>query len=575
MASYPNVNAAIRYAREVVQGKIVVNQLVKAACQRHFDDLERAKLRTSDFPYVFGKDLAERNCEFIQLLPHAKGKWAAKKELIVLQPWQLFIQCMIYGWVHRKAKTRRFRTAYIAVPRKNGKSVIAAGNGLFLFAADREYGSEVYCGATNEKQALEVFRPAKAMAKKTPDLLAHFGIEVNAKSLFIGNDESRFEPVIGDPADGASPHCFIIDEYHEHRTSAMLDTAQTGMMAREQPLTLIITTAGFNVDGACYQFELDIRDLLEGKRQDDQTFGIVYGLDKDDDWTDPALLPKANPNFGVSINAQTMLQDHKQAVQLAHKANAFKTKHFNVWVAAANAFFNMQHWNQAKDITLDVSEFCYDDGWFCLDLASKIDIAAFIRVFIRHIDGVIHYYIFPRFYIPYDTAHDTEHPSYDLYQEWIKHGELEVTGDAEIDFNAIQADVEHFSDGHQVREIPHDQWNALQMAKNLYELGHNPVAVPQTAAHFSPAMKELEAALAAGRVHHDGNRVLTWMIGNVTSHEDWKGNHFPRKETKNSTRKIDGAVATIMGVGRAMHDEGEYSPYDDPNYDASEANLDD
>lgn len=556
MASYPNVNAALRYARDVVAGKILVNQLVTAACQRHLNDVERAKLRTKDFPYVFDKDLAERNCEFIQLLPHAKGKWAAQKELIVLQPWQLFIQCMIYGWVHRKEKTRRFRTVYIAVPRKNGKSVIAAGNGLALFCADGEYGSEVYCGATNEKQALEVFRPAKAMAKKTPELCSHFGIEINAKSLFIGRDESRFEPVIGDPADGASPQCFIIDEYHEHRTSAMLDTAQTGMMARDQPLTLIITTAGFNVDGPCYQLELDIRNLLEGKLKNEQLFGIIYGLDKEDDWTDPLNLAKANPNFGVSINAQTLMQDHKQAVQLAHKANAFKTKHFNIWVAAADAFFNMQHWNQGRDTELKAEDFTLNDGWFCLDLASKIDIAAFIRVFVRHIDGVIHYYIFSRFYVPYDTANDTKHPSYDLYQEWIKSGELWVTGDAEIDFNAIEKDVVHFAEGYTVREVPHDQWNALQMATNLADKGLSPVAVPQTAAHFSPAMKELEAALAAGRVHHDGNRALTWMIGNVTSHEDWKGNHFPKKETKNSTRKIDGAVSAIMGIGRAMHDQG-------------------
>ncbi len=575
MATYPNVNAASRYARDVLAGKIITNNYVKYACQRHIDDLERAKLKTKDFPYVFDKALAERNCRFIQKLPHAKGKWAAKKQLIVLEPWQQFIQCMLYGWVHRVAKTRRFRTAYICVPRKNGKSVIAAGNALYLFAADNEYGSEVYCGATNEKQAFEVFRPAKAMANKTPDLCEHFGIDVNAKSLVIPRDESRFEPVIGDPADGASPQGFIIDEYHEHRTSAMLDTAQTGMMAREQPMTLIITTAGFNVDGPCYQLELDVKNVLEGKLPDDQLFGIIFGLDPEDDWTDPTNIAKANPNFGVSINAQTILQDHKQAVQLAHKANAFKTKHFNIWVAAANAFFNMQDWTQGRDKEMCDSEFCYDDAWFNLDLASKIDIAAFIRVFVRHIDGFIHYYIFPRFYIPYDTAHDTDHASYDLYQEWIKSGELIISGDAEINFNEIERDVVEFSKGYQVREIPHDQWNALQMASSLADQGFTPVAIPQTAQHFSPAMKELEAALASGRVHHNGNRVLTWMIGNVTSRPDWNGNEFPKKETKTSTRKIDGAVATIMGIGRAMHNQGEYSIYDDPNYDPSEASLDD
>lgn len=193
MASYPNVNAANKYARGVVAGRIPACKYVRRACQFHLDDLAKSKKR--GFRWTFDRDLAEGVTEFIELLPHAKGKWASRKELIQLEPWQLFIFCSIFGWVDKKTRRRRYREVYIEVPRKNGKSVLAAGVGLYMLVLDGEFGAEVYCGATTERQAWEVFRPARQMVRRTPELVEAFGIQVAAKNLSVIGDESKFEPL--------------------------------------------------------------------------------------------------------------------------------------------------------------------------------------------------------------------------------------------------------------------------------------------------------------------------------------------------------------------------------------------
>ncbi|TGE92996.1 hypothetical protein DAH50_17940 [Escherichia coli] len=260
--SYPNVNAANQYARDVVRGKIVACQFVIQACQRHLDDLMAEKSKS--FRYRFDKDLAERAAKFIQLLPHTKGEWAFKRMPITLEPWQLFVICCAFGWVNKGSRLRRFREVYTEIPRKNGKSAISAGVALYCFACDNEFGAEVYSGATTEKQAWEVFRPARLMCKRTPMLTEAFGIEVNASNMNRPEDGARFEPLIGNPGDGSSPHCAVVDEYHEHATDALYTTMLTGMGARRQPLMWAITTAGYNIEGPCYDKRREVIEMLNG-----------------------------------------------------------------------------------------------------------------------------------------------------------------------------------------------------------------------------------------------------------------------------------------------------------------------
>lgn len=550
MASkHPHVERGLKFARDVIAGRRPACRYVKLACQRHFDDLALSKQK--DCKYKFDAAEAERRLALIQQLPHVKGEWAFKRQLITLEPWQCFGIAMTFGWVKKRSGKRRFRESYWEVPRKNGKSVKAAGIGISMFVADREFGAEVYCGATTEKQAWEVFRPARLMIKRSPMLIEAAGIEVNASNLNRPEDGSRMEPLIGNPGDGSSPSCAIVDEYHEHPDASLYETMLTGMGARTQPLMFVITTAGSNIEGPCYEKRRQVIDMLEGVTPDDELWGWIWTIDDTDDWADPAVLAKANPNMGVSVYQDYLESQQQKAIKNASFQNTFKTKHLNVWVSARSAYFNLESWKKCEE-PLSIEDFEGQEGYMCIDLASKTDIAARVNLFSRLIGEKLHYYsVAPRFYLPSATIHfGKERSVVERYQRWVNMGLLTECDGAENDFNLIRDELIEDSKRFAVKEIPHDPWGAFQIAGDLEKAGLLPVKIPQQVQHLSPAMKELNAAILSGRFHQDGNPILTWMIANVVAKEDANENVFPRKERPES--KIDGAVATIMGVARAM-----------------------
>ena len=546
----PHVDRALAYAKAVRAGQVPAGELVRLACTRHTDDLLRA--RTKAFRYTFDAERAERVCRFAELFPHVKGHWAiakpGKKEAprIQLEDWQCFFLCVLFGWVQKaKPHFRRFRTAYLEVPRKNGKSVLAALVGLYFFAADGEYGAEVYSGATSEKQAWEVFRPARAMAEKTPDFLDAYGVVVNAQSLVIPGNGSRFEPVIGKPGDGASPSLAIADEYHEHQDPAQYDTMVTGMGARQQPLMLVITTAGENLESPCYALHERVAQVLKGVDTDEELFGLVYGLDPEDDWTTETALRKANPNFGVSVAADYLLRQQANAVAQSREQNITKTKHFNVWVTSRTAWLNMEWWHRQKEPALRLEDFLGQPCVAASDLASKIDLAATALLFRRRVQGDDHYYLFVRSYVPEATVQDPRHRH---YQGWAREGHLVVTEGDEIDQERIKADLLADAQRFDLRELAFDEWGATKLVQELQAAGLTAVRIPQTAKHLSDPMKTLEAKVKAGRLWHDGNPVLAWMMSNVTVKPDANENIFPRKDRPEN--KIDGAVASVMAIAR-------------------------
>jgi phage terminase large subunit-like protein len=519
---------------------------VRLACQRHLDDLARAK---KGWHYIFDEAKANHVCRFIEYLPHTKGDWASRGERIKLQPWQVFILAVIFGWLKRASRTRRFSLAYIAVPRKNGKSILAGGIGNYMFAADGEFGAEIYSGATTEKQAWEVFRPAKDMVQRTPELAEAFGITVGAKRLFIEANGARFEPVIGKPGDGASPHCGIVDEYHEHDTDVLYDTFRTGMGARKQPLLLVITTAGDNLAGPCKALQSDVEQVLEGSVEREELFGIVYGIDAEDDWVSDQALRKANPNYDVSVFGEFLQTEQRAAIANARKQSIFKTKHLNVWVGANSAFFNVQKWNGMADRSLDPDEFRGLPCVAALDLSSKKDITARLVVFKKVIDGRDHFFVFGRFYLPAVRAALAE---LQHYQGWVAQGYLKTTPGGVIDYEQIVKESVEDIQRFRIKEIAFDPWNAEQAAQQIAKEAKpvTAIEVPQQPRYLSDPMKQLDALILDGRIHHDGNPVLTWMMSNVVAHIDAKDNVFPRKDRDES--KIDGAVALIMAMSRAL-----------------------
>lgn len=535
-----------------MRGKVLACRWVKLACQRHLDDL--AASRSASFKYKFDSSKAEKKLRLIQLLPHTKGEWAYKRQLVSLEPWQLFGLACTFGWVKKKTGFRRFRESYWEVPRKNGKSVIAAGVGIAMFTADDEFGAEVYCGATTERQAWEVFRPARLMVSRSPMLIEHLGIEVNAQALNRPEDGSRFEPIIGNPGDGASPSCAIKDEYHEDDTNVQYETMLTGMGARRQPLMFIITTSGSNIEGPCYDKRRQVIEMLEGTVPDDELFGWIWTIDDGDDWTDPRVLAKANPNIGISVYQEYLESQQQRAINSARFTNTFKTKHLNVWTSAKAGYFNLEAWKACEDRSLMLDQFEGQDSVLALDMARKLDLNSMARLFWRDIDGRRHYFsVAPRFWVPEDTVRNTDNRRMaERYQAWVNQGHLLETDGAEIDYRDILEEAKGANRLCPVQCTPLDPHGATNLSHQLDDEGLTPVTVVQNYTNMSDPMKELEAAISAGRFHHDGNPIMTWCVSNVIGKNLPGNDDVVRPIKQGNDNKIDGAVALIMAIGRAM-----------------------
>jgi len=463
--------------------------------------------------------------------------------LVRLEPWQCFIECASFGWVDKKTKFRRFTEVFVLVPRKNGKSVLAAGTANYMFLADGESGAEIYAGATNEKQAWEVFRPAKQMIEKSPGFKETFGVEIFAKSMFHAESASRFEPVIGKPGDGASPYLAIVDEYHEHDTSDLFDTMVTGMGARDQAMMFTISTAGTNKAGPCGIYYDKIVKILGGQMQNDRVFGIIFTIDKDDDWTDLRVWKKANPNFGVSVNEEYLIKQLETAKQDVSKQNIIRCKHLNQWLTVDAAWMDTIKLGECKNLALVMESMKGKKCILGLDLASKIDIAALVILFYDDQK----YYAFGRYYSPRATV---EKPENQHYQTWELEERLTVTPGQIIDYDIIKDDIREICSQFDVEAIAYDPFQATQLSTELSNEGLTMVETRATVLNFSEPMKQLEATIYSKAFEYDGCPVLTWMFSNVVAHYDKKDNIYPNKARNEN--KIDGVVALIMALNMAM-----------------------
>lgn len=322
----------------------------------------------------------------------------------------------------------------------------------------------------------------------------------------------------------------------------------TGMGARLQPLVVVITTAGTDLSCPCYNKRDQILKILDGILENDDIFGIVYCLDEDDDWTDYGLWGKANPNLGVSVFDDYLRARHREAMQNVSRQNIIRCKHLNQWMNADVAFFDMQAWKQCEDKSLKIEDFTGQPCIVALDLASKIDLAAKIKLF-RTIgeDGKANYAVFATHYLPEDVA---EYGSTSHYLTWAKEGWITLTPGDVIDFRYIQNDIEDDKGLHEIREVAYDPFQATMFAIEMSERGFPMIEYGATVKNFSEPMKELDSVIREGRLRHNGDPVLGWEISNVTAHIDAKDNVFPRKEIPEN--KIDGAVALIIGMGRAI-----------------------
>lgn len=536
---YPHVNKANKYARDVIAGRILACEFVRLACKRHLDELKREK--NANFIYRFDREAGEKICKFAELFPHVKGKWAGTK--IQLQPWQCFILAVPFGWVRKSDGLRRFREIYDEVPRKNGKSILGAIIALYMTFADGEAGAEGYTGATTEKQAWEVFRPAKLMTERSPEFQEHFGIEVNAKRLVSLDSGSWLEPLIGKPGDGASPHCSIVDEYHEHKTSDLYDTMVTGMGARTQPMQGVITTAGIYLQGPCKAKRNEAIKVLRCEIENDELFAIIYTIDEGDDWQDFDNWIKANPNFGVSVQKDFLVRMHRDAMQIANRRNIILCKHLNLWMNADVAWMNMIEFKKCRLLDFDIDRYSHLNCYCSLDLASKIDLSTLVFTFEDGKD----LFSFSKYYVPKKTIilPDNRH-----YQQWLHEGWLTESGGAVTDYKFIEDDLLEFAKMLNLVSVGYDPFQATQFYTRMVDFGLPMVEIAPTVKNFSEPMKELEARVLAGQFHHDGNPITEWCFSNIVAHTDKKDNIYPNKEYPEN--KIDGGVAQIMNMNRIL-----------------------
>ena len=540
-----------QYIKDVLAGKILACEFVKQACHRQVKDL--SKQGKKGFPYKYDASKGARVCSFVELLPHIKGALAGQP--IKLEPWQVFIIMTVFSWV-KPDGTRRFRRVYVEVPRGNGKSALSSAIGLYMLTADNEGGAEVYSFATTRDQAKIVFGDAQQMARRSHGLRAHFGVEVNAHNINVVKTASKFEALSaeGSTLDGLNTHFACVDELHAHKTRAVYDVVETSIGKRLQSLLWVITTAGSNRAGICYEVRGFVRKILNGSATDETQFGIIYGLDDGDDWTTQDALIKANPNWGVSVMPEVLQSLQAKAMTMASASNNFRTKHLNEWVNADVSWMDMRAWDRCANPDLSITDFEGEPCFMALDLASKTDIAAKMNLFIK--DG--EYYAFGDYYLPRETVDRGENSQ---YAGWESLGLLTVTDGAIIDFQAIEDKILSDCKRFEAIEVPYDPFQATQLSMRLLNQGVNMIEVRPTVLNFSEPMKQLEALVLSGKFHHNGDPILTWMVSNVVCHTDAKDNIYPRKERPEN--KIDGVIALLMALNRAIAYNNEQGNLDD------------
>jgi phage terminase large subunit-like protein len=371
------------------------------------------------------------------------------------------------------------------------------------------------------------------------------GIDPQRHGLYMPEDARKFEPLNaeGSTLDGLNPHCTIIDELHAHKRRDVYDVLDTARGARDQSLLASITTAGSDRAGICYEQRAYVVKVLEGVFADERYFGVIYTLDDQDDWTDPDVWPKANPNYGVSVLVEDFERSAREAMNKPSAQNNFLTKRLNVWVNADSAWMDMRAWDRCANPDLKIEDFEGEDCIAAFDLASKVDIAARIMLFRRDKK----YSVFGRYYLPEQAAEDGRNSQ---YSGWSRLGKLVLTDGNVVDYERIESDLLEDAGRFQITEVPYDPFQAMQFSQRMMAEGMNMVEMRPTVLNFSEPMKELEKLVLEGNFEHDGDPVLTWMVSNVVCHRDAKDNIYPRKEREEN--KIDGVVALIMALGRHM-----------------------
>ena len=507
----------------------------------------------------YDKAKADRAVRFIENLRHTKGKWDGKP--FWLLPWQEQIIRDIFGIVDEDSN-RQFRTAYVEIGKKNGKSELAAAIALYLLYADNEPSAEVYGAAADRQQASIVFDVAKRMVEKSPALLKRSKIAAATKRIVNYSNAGFYQVLSAEVGTkhGLNVSGLVLDEVHAQPNRKLYDVLTKGSGdAREQPLYFLITTAGTDKESICFELHTKALDILAGRRIDHTFYPVVYGLTDDDDWTDEENWYKANPSLGQTIRIDRVREAFLEAKENPAEENVFKQLRLNMWVSSLTRFIPEQIYdlgNTPIDMEALKGRECYGG----LDLSSTGDITAFVLMFPPR-DETEKYIMLPFFWIPEDTIPLRVRRASVPYDVWYKQGYIMATEGNVIHYDFIEKFIEKLGEQYHIMEIAFDRWGAVQMVQNLEGMGFTVVPFGQGFKDMSPPTKEFLKLLMEGQIIHGGNPVMRWMSGNVVVDRDAAENIKPTKAK--SPEKIDGIVAAIMALDRCIRHKQQVSVYDE------------
>nr|WP_049804036.1 terminase TerL endonuclease subunit [Desulfosporosinus acidiphilus] len=505
-------------------------------------------------PYL-DKAKAEHAIQFINLLKHTKGEWYGQPFNLI--PWQETIIQDIFGTMKANGY-RQYNTAYIEIPKKMGKSELAAGIALLLTCGDFEHGGEIYGCAADRQQASIVFDVAVEMVEQCQALKSRIKPVLSQKRLVYKPLNSFYQVLSAESytKHGLNVHGVVFDELHIQPNRDLYDVMTHGSGdARKQPLYFLITTAGTDRHSICWEVHQKAEDILQGRKVDPSFYPVIYGADDDDDWTDPKVWAKANPSLGITVDIEKLQIACENAKQNPAEENLFRQLRLNQWVKQSIRWMPMEKWDHCA-FPVNLESLKGRECYAGLDLSSTTDITAFVLVFPPEYEGD-KYQVVPFFWLPEDNLDLRVRRDHVPYDTWEKQGFLKTTEGNVVHYGFIETFIEELGKNYNIKEIAFDRWGAVQMTQNLEGLGFTVVPFGQGYKDMSPSSKELMKLTLEGKLAHSGHPVLRWMMDNIYVKTDPAGNIKPDKEK--STERIDGAVALIMALDRALRHENNDS----------------
>lgn len=521
-----------RYAQDVIEGKIVAGEFIRSACERFFSLME-------DDRYEFREDKVDEVINFFPYLKHFKGRHADKP--FTLEPWQEWIVASIYGFYVREDGSRLTQTVYIEVARKNGKTALAAGIGLNALINDDEAGAEVYFAANSKEQVKISAWPLCSNFAKKFDPKNRY-LQVFRDTITFEKTSSWLKVLAADSTklDGPNPSTFVLDEYHAAKNNSLKAVLESGQGTRDNPLEVIITTAGFDKLGPCYELRTTGSEILKGLKEDDSFFVAIYSLDEQDDWKDESVWVKSNPNIEVTVKPSYIRKEIRKAINTPSDEVNVKTKTLNMWCDAETVWIP-EHYilNSSKEIRLD--DFAGMDCYMGIDLSSTSDLTCAAFMFPTEDK----YYFKVKYYLPEMALQERRFK--ELYGEWRRQGLITITPGNVTDYDYILNDIMDIRDKVYIQKIAYDTWNATQFTINAEEKGLPMEPFSQVLGNFNRPTKEMERLLLSGKAFIDNNVINRHCFRNVVMSRDRNGNTKPSKQFEE--KKIDGVIGMLEALG--------------------------